>query len=69
MLTESDISATITIRNDTPLSPKQPTAPSVAMVTPAKSGPKTRARLNWIELSAMALGRSFLWMSDGISAW
>ncbi len=30
------------------------------MVTPASSGPKTRARLNWIELSAMAFGRSFL---------
>ncbi len=37
--------------------------------TPAKSGPRTRATLNWIELSAMALGRSLLWTSDGMSDW
>ncbi len=67
--TESDISATITTRNETPLRVKHPIVPSVAIVTPASSGPKTRARLNWIELSAMAFGRSFLLMSDGIIAW
>ena len=65
--TDSDISATITTRNDSPFSPKQAAAPNAAIVVPARSGPNTRARLNWIELSAIAFGRSFLWTSDGIS--
>ena len=38
-----------------------------ASVAPKASGPSTRATLNWIELSATALGRSFLSTSDGIS--
>ena len=67
--TVSDISATITTRNDRPFSPKQAAAPKAAIVVLESSGPNTRARLNWIELSAIAFGRSFLWTSDGISDW
>ncbi len=36
---------------------------------PASTGPTTRARLNWIEFSATALGRSSRSTSVGTSAW
>ena len=62
-------SATITTRNDRPFRPKHTAPPHAASVAPASSGPNTRARLNWIELSAIAFGRSFFSTSDGISAW
>ena len=64
-----DSSATMTTRNDRPLRPKQAALPQAASVAPASSGPNTRARLNWIEFSAIAFGRSFFCTSDGISAW
>ena len=64
-----DSSATITTRNDSPLRPKHAALPNAASVAPASSGPNTRARLNWMELSAIAFGRSFFWTSEGISAW
>ena len=45
--------------------PKQAASPTEATAMPASAGPITRDRLNWIELSAMALGRSFFGTSDG----
>ncbi len=57
--TLSASSATITTRNDRPFRPKQRAVPNAVSVMPASSGPNTRARLNWIELSAIAFGRSF----------
>ena len=69
-VTCSETIATMTARNDSPFSVKQKTVPSVASATPASSGPMTRARLNWIEFSAMAFGRSsFVRTSDGMSDW
>ena len=55
----SDISATMTTTNERPFSPKQAAVPKNS-AAPASSGPNTRARLNWIELSAIAFGRCFL---------
>ena len=49
--------------------PKQAAVPKAASVAPASSGPNTRARLNWIEFSAIAFGRSFFSTSDGTSDW
>ena len=63
----SDSSATMTTRNERPFSPKHSAVPKAASAAPASSGPNTRARLNWIELSAIAFGRSFFSTSDGIS--
>ena len=40
---------------------------NAASVAPASSGPSMRATLNWIELSAIALVRSCLPTSEGIS--
>ena len=54
-----DSSAKMTTRNDSPFRPKQAALPQAASVAPASSGPNTRARLNWIEFSAIAFGRSF----------
>ena len=59
--------AAITKRNDTPFRPKHATMPNAVSAAPATSGPITRARLNWIELSAIALGRCSFGISDGIS--
>ena len=59
--------AAITNRNEMPFSPKHATMPKVASATPATIGPITRARLNWIELSATAFGRCSLPTSVGIS--
>ena len=56
----SDRIAAITARNERPFSPKHATMPKAARAAPARSGPITRARLNWIELSAMAFGRCCL---------
>ena len=65
--TRSERSAAITARNETPLSPKQIAIPNTVSAAPAMSGPTTRARLNWIELSAIAFGRCFLSISEGTS--
>ena len=67
-VTLSDISATMTTRNESPFSAKQAAVP-MRSARMASSGPKTRARLNWIELSAIAFARSFLWTSEGTSDW
>ena len=50
-----------------PFSVKQDTMPKRCSAAPASSGPITRAMLNWIELSATALGRCSVLTSDGIS--
>ena len=63
----SDSNATMTTKNDRPLMMKQAAVPRVASVTPARSGPMTLARLNWIEFRAMALGRLSLGTSEGMS--
>ena len=72
----SDINATMTTRNESALRLKQALRAVIsgtsqrlnaASVAPASSGPIIRATLNWIELSAMALVRSCLPTSDGIS--
>src|ERR1051326_8543371 len=59
----------ITTTNDNPLREKQETIPNNASAPPAKSGPTTRARLNWMELSAIAFGTSFFSTRVGIRAW
>ncbi len=59
--------AAITNRNEMPFRPKHATMPKDASATPATIGPITRARLNWIELSATALGRSSLPTRVGMS--
>ena len=61
--------AAITARNDRPFNPKHAAMPKAPSATPASSGPITRARLNWIELNAIAFGTSSLLTSDGISDW
>ncbi len=66
-VTPSERMATITAMNDSPFSVKHIAAPSAASVAPARSDPTIRERLNWIEFSAIALGRSFLLTSDGTS--
>ena len=63
----SAIRAAITNRNETPFSPKHATMPNAVSAAPAMSGPMIRARLNWIEFSATALGRCSLLTSDGMS--
>jgi hypothetical protein len=72
----SDISATITTRNDSALMLKQaakavmsgtPQRLNPASAAPASSGPTIRATLNWIEFSAIAFVRSFVPTSEGIS--
>ena len=65
----SESSATMTARNETPLSPKQIAMPNAVSAAPAMSGPTTRARLNWIELRAIAFGRCCLSMSEGTNDW
>ena len=52
-----------------PFRPKHATMPNAASEMPATMGPITRARLNWMELSATALGRWSLPTSVGISDW
>src|SRR6185369_8022662 len=49
----SALRETITAKNEIPLNKKQATGPNAEKATPATSGPMMRARLNWIELSAM----------------
>ena len=61
--------ATMTAKKERPFSPKHAAAPRVANAAPASTGPITRARLNWIEFSATAFGRSSLSTSVGTSAW
>jgi hypothetical protein len=56
------------MRNEIPLSEKHQTIPNAASVTPASQGPTTRARLNWMELSATAFGRSRFSTKVGTSA-
>jgi hypothetical protein len=51
------------------LSRKQTVSPAAASVTLATSGPRMRDRLNWMELSAIALGRSSRGTSAGNSDW
>ena len=58
----------MTAKNERPLRPKHAAAPSVANATPARTGPMTRARLNWIEFRATAFGTSSLSTSVGTSA-
>ena len=74
----SDVNERMTARNESALRAKQmasavmsatPHRFSTASVPPASSGPSMRATLNWIELSAMALVRSCLPTSEGISDW
>ena len=57
----------MTNRNEMPFMPKHITMPKVARATPATTGPMMRARLNWMELRAMALGRCSLPTSVGTS--
>ncbi len=52
-----------------PFIPKHITMPKAASAAPATMGPMMRARLNWMELSAMALGRCSLFTSVGTSVW
>ena len=61
--------AAMTKRNEMPLIPKHITMPNDARAAPATTGPIIRARLNWMELSATALGRSSLPTSVGTSDW
>jgi hypothetical protein len=74
----SDISDRMTARNDSALIAKQmayavmsatPQRFSIASVPPARTGPIIRATLNWIEFNAIALVKSCLPTSDGISDW
>ncbi len=65
----SDISEAMTTRNDRPFSAKHAADPSAASATPASRGPMMRARLNWMEFSAMALGISSRRTSIGRSDW
>src|SRR5574341_975452 len=58
-----------TATNESPFNPKHQEAPSFVNARPPSTGPITRARLNWIELSAIALGRSSGLTREGISAW
>jgi hypothetical protein len=66
----------MTARNESALIAKQmasavmsatPQRFSAASVPPARSGPSIRATLNWIEFNAIALVRSCLPTSEGIS--
>src|SRR5579875_907892 len=49
----SSRSDTTTAMKDTPFSPKHHAAPNLASATPPRTGPMTRARLNWMEFKAM----------------
>ena len=60
-------SEAMTTRNEMPFSEKHDTIPNRWSATPARSGPMTRARLNWIELSAIAFGRWSVLTSEGMS--
>ena len=60
-------SAAMTMKKERPFRAKQAAMPTVASVRPATTGPRMRERLNWIELSATALGRSRRGTSDGMS--
>ena len=73
-----DIKDRMTARNDSALMAKQIASAvmsatsqrfSTARVPPARSGPSMRATLNWIEFNAIALVRSCLPTSEGISDW
>ena len=55
-------------KKDRPLRPKHQALPSLTKAMPPKVGPMMVARLNWMELSAMALGMSSLRTRVGISA-
>ncbi len=57
-----------TMKNDNPLTAKQAARPIVETMPTPTPGPSTRERLNCVELSAMAFGRSRRGTSDGISA-
>ena len=59
----------MTARNDSPFSPKHATIPKAVRAAPASSGPTTRARLNWMELSAIAFGKCIRFTSEGMSDW
>ena len=48
----------MTKMNDIPFSAKHHVAFSLVRAIPPSTGPITRARLNWMEFSAMALGKS-----------
>jgi hypothetical protein len=63
----SDSSEPMTTRNEMPFSVKHDTIPNRCSATPARSGPMTRAMLNWIELSAIAFGRWSVLTSEGMS--
>ncbi len=65
----SDSSATMTARNEMPFKAKHTAMPNAVSAAPAISGPITRARLNWIELRAIAFGRCSLSTRDGTSDW
>ena len=66
----ADMSKRVTTgaRKDKAFSPKHHFSPRRAKVIPASAGPTVTARLNWIELSAMAFGMSSRSTSVGISA-
>jgi hypothetical protein len=54
--------------NDTPLRLKHHAAPKFVSAIPPSAGPMTRAKLNWIEFSAIAFDKSFGATSVGMSA-
>ena len=58
----------ITAMKDRLFKPKHQAAPTVVSAMPPSVGPITRARLNWMEFMAMALGMSSLPTSVGSSA-
>src|SRR5262245_62808528 len=57
----------ITARNETPFNRKHAAAPKPENASPATIGPIMRAKLNWIEFSAIAFGMSFFSTSIGIN--
>src|ERR1041385_6560435 len=59
----------ITTPKHKPLREKKENISNKDSAPPARSGPTTRARLNWMELRAMAFGRSFFSTSVGTKAW
>src|ERR1039458_7449630 len=61
-------SETMGAKNESAFKPKHHFSPNFARAMPASAGPMVTARLNWIELSAMAFGMSSRSTSVGISA-
>src|ERR1700722_29805 len=58
----------MTAMNEIPFRPKHQSGPSLTSAMPPRAGPMTRPTLNWMEFSAMALGRFSLGTREGMSA-